>query len=40
MTKMKNGNPRKHRGVSSVIFTIFLWLYAIVSLYPLLWMIF
>ena len=42
MKKMKNpaGNPRKHRGVSSVIFSIFLWLYAVVSLYPLLWMIF
>lgn len=31
---------RAHRGVSSVIFTIFLWVYAVISLYPLLWMIF
>ncbi|MEE1199697.1 MAG: carbohydrate ABC transporter permease [Christensenellales bacterium] len=34
------GSARAHRGVSSVIFTIFLWLYAAISLYPLLWMIF
>ena len=38
--KNKFGSPRQHRGVSSVIFTIFLWLYAVISLYPLLWMIF
>ena len=38
--KTKLGSPRQHRGVSAVIFTIFLWLYAVISLYPLLWMIF
>jgi len=38
--KAKLGSPRQHRGVSSVLFTIFLWLYAVISLYPLLWMIF
>lgn len=31
---------KKKRSLSSVLFTIFLWLYAFVSLYPLLWMIF
>jgi len=41
MTKQqKISNPRKHKGASSVIFTIFLWIYAVISLYPLLWMIF
>ena len=38
--KTRLGSPRQHRGVSSVMFTIFLWLYAVVSLYPLLWMFF
>ena len=33
-------SARAHKGISSVIFTIFLWLYAIISLYPLIWMIF
>jgi len=39
MKKVKN-RARAHKGISSVIFTIFLWLYAVISLYPLLWMIF
>lgn len=38
--KKRLGSPRQHRGVSAVIFTIFLWVYSAVSLYPLLWMIF
>lgn len=43
---MKNQNPhlrektRRHKGPGAVIFSILLWLYAIISLYPLLWMIF
>ena len=43
---MKNENPhfrekvRRHRGPGAVIFSILLWLYAIISLYPLIWMIF
>ena len=40
LKKRKSNSPRKHRGVSSVIFTIFLWVYAVISLYPLIWMIF
>ena len=39
MSKKHENSARKHKGVSSIIFTIFLWAYAIFSLYPLLWMI-
>ena len=39
MSKKHENSARKHKGVSSVIFTIFLWAYAIFSLYPLIWMI-
>ncbi|MBR5288545.1 MAG: carbohydrate ABC transporter permease [Clostridia bacterium] len=39
MSKKHENSARKHKGVSSVIFTIFLWTYAIFSLYPLFWMI-
>ena len=35
----KGSGPRKYTGVSATIFTIFLWAYAIFSLYPMLWMI-
>lgn len=38
--KKRMGSPRQHRGISSVLFTVFLWVYSAISLYPLLWMIF
>lgn len=38
--KYAKDSARAHKGASSVIFSIFLWLYAIISLYPLIWMIF
>ena len=31
---------RRGKNLSTVVFTVFLWMYAVVSLYPLLWMVF
>lgn len=38
--KFDKRGPRAHKGISSVIFSVFLWIYAVISLYPLIWMIF
>ena len=41
MSKIKlQERPRRHRGPGAVIFSVLLWVYAIISLYPLIWMIF
>lgn len=37
---MAEERVRPHKGPGAVLFSILLWLYAIISLYPLLWMIF
>jgi raffinose/stachyose/melibiose transport system permease protein len=41
---MKSAKPGSHlkrrKGITTTIFTVFLWTYALVSLYPLLWMLF
>ena len=38
--KREIDTTRRHKGPGAVIFSILLWLYAFISLYPLLWMIF
>lgn len=38
--KVPIDTTRRHKGPGAVIFSVMLWLYAVISLYPLIWMIF